>query len=178
VRDPDGRVFIVEHKTSSEDISPGSDYFRRLRLNSQVSAYYLGAASLGYDVQGCLYDVLKKPQQKPLQANARRAVAETPDEYEARVGDAIAEDPNAYYQRAMLVRLEDELREAQRDLWLWAGIVREAQRLNAWPRNPDACVRYGSTCAFFDVCTGQGSLDDAERYVRVGPHPELAAPAA
>lgn len=61
----DGRVFIVEHKTSSEDITPGSPYWRMLRIDTQVSVYFVGAESLGYTVAGCLYDVLGKPQLHP-----------------------------------------------------------------------------------------------------------------
>lgn len=61
----DGRVLTVEHKTASGDISPGSEYWRRLRIDGQVSIYYEGARALGHDVEGCLYDVLGKPAQQP-----------------------------------------------------------------------------------------------------------------
>lgn len=57
----DGRVLVVEHKTSKEDVSPGSDYWRRLRLDGQVSIYFEGGRILGHDIAGCLYDVLSKP---------------------------------------------------------------------------------------------------------------------
>ena len=62
-----GRVLVVEHKTSSEDIGQGSEYWRRLRMDGQVSIYFEGATSLGHDVAGCLYDVLGKPGIKPSQ---------------------------------------------------------------------------------------------------------------
>lgn len=62
---PDGRVFIVEHKTSSEDVSPGSEYWKRLRMDGQVSVYFEGGRSLGLKVEGCLYDVLKKDPRRP-----------------------------------------------------------------------------------------------------------------
>src|SRR5512146_3197478 len=42
-RHTDGRVLIVEHKTASQEIEPGSDYLKRLRLDSQVSVYFEGA---------------------------------------------------------------------------------------------------------------------------------------
>jgi hypothetical protein len=60
-----GRVLIVEHKTSSEDISDGSFYWVRRHMDGQVSIYYAGAAALGHDVQGCIYDVLGKPELRP-----------------------------------------------------------------------------------------------------------------
>lgn len=61
----DGRVLVLEHKTASGDITPGSEYWRRLRIDGQVSIYYEGAKALGHDVEGCLYDVLAKPGQRP-----------------------------------------------------------------------------------------------------------------
>ena len=67
VRDRRGRVLIVEHKTSSEDISPGSDYWKRLRMDGQVSTYFEGARLLGHSADACLYDVLGKFQQRQLQ---------------------------------------------------------------------------------------------------------------
>lgn len=63
----DGRTLLAEHKTSSEDIRQGSDYWRRLRMDSQVSIYFDGAYSLGHDVAGCLYDVIGKPALRPSQ---------------------------------------------------------------------------------------------------------------
>lgn len=52
---------VVEHKTTSADITPGSPYWRRLALDAQVSLYLGGAGSL-------LYDVIKKPSLRPLRA--------------------------------------------------------------------------------------------------------------
>lgn len=62
-----GEVWVVEHKTTSEDISPGSPYWACLRMDTQVSIYHVGARSLGYDVRGVIYDVLVKPGQRPSQ---------------------------------------------------------------------------------------------------------------
>lgn len=60
-------IVLIEHKTTSEDIGPGSTYWRRLLLDSQISVYYDGARALGYPIDECLYDVLGKPQHRPLQ---------------------------------------------------------------------------------------------------------------
>lgn len=60
-------VYVTEHKTTSEDIGLGSVYWQCLRLDSQVSVYFEGARSLGHDVVGCLYDVIRKPQIRPSQ---------------------------------------------------------------------------------------------------------------
>jgi hypothetical protein len=58
----DGLVRVVEHKSSSEDVSPGSDYWRRLKMDGQVSIYFEGGRILGHEVYAVLYDVVGKLQ--------------------------------------------------------------------------------------------------------------------
>lgn len=217
VRDSQGRVLIVEHKTSSEDISTGSAYWARLRLDGQVSLYYLGAEALGYEVAGVLYDVLGKPKQEPGKAvevvrytkekrakckeckgkgrgafkdgrlwecatcagvgtvvteasrphAGQRLTDETPDEYRARIVEALAADPDRYFQRLEIVRLEGERAAHLEEL---RAEVRELATAAPLP-NPDQCVRFGSVCSFFPACSGERRIDE---YTRLDwPHPEL-----
>lgn len=99
---------------------------------------------------------------------------ETIDEYRARVREAICNEPDRYFQRGDVVRLLEEEREAMFDAWQTAANIREARRLGRHPRNPDACVRYGSTCSYFGVCTGETVLDDPLRFRLVeNVHEEL-----
>jgi hypothetical protein len=68
-RRSDGRRGFIEHKTSSEDVSLGSAYWKRLLLDMQVSIYFDGAAALfGEPADFCIYDVLGKPAQRPAKA--------------------------------------------------------------------------------------------------------------
>lgn len=60
-----GRVLVVEHKTSSKDIAPGSNYWAMLRFDTQVTVYFEGARALGHEPAACLYDVLGKPMLRP-----------------------------------------------------------------------------------------------------------------
>jgi len=185
-----GAVSIVEHKTTVADAGPGSDYIKRLRLDGQVSIYFDGALALGHSVIGCIYDVLVKPAQRPLLATPpenrkytkdgrlyanQRDTDETPEEYFGRVVDAIAEDPNRFYLRAEVVRLNGDIREAQADHWALGRSLRENHLAGRYPRNPDACVRYGRTCEYFGVCTGEASLDDWQQFKQAEEiHPELS----
>lgn len=59
------QLVVIEHKTSSESVAPDSDYWDRLRMDTQCSKYFLAAAQDGEDVQGILYDVIAKPGQRP-----------------------------------------------------------------------------------------------------------------
>ena len=185
------RKLLVEHKTSSEDLSAGSSYWQNLRLDSQISIYFEGARSLGHDVDGCLYDVIGKPTIKPAKATPtesrkytkdgklyanQRDRDETPEEYRARLMEDIAANPNDYYQRQEVVRIGDELAEAAEDVWTTGALIQLSLASGRAPRNPDNCHRIGrGACSFFEVCTGAESLHDSPRFVRDGTvHPELA----
>lgn len=63
-----GEVFVVEHKFTKQDTSEGSTYWERLTIDTQVSIYTDGAAVLGYDVAGVIYDAIDKPGHKPALA--------------------------------------------------------------------------------------------------------------
>ena len=191
--DHGGRVYVVEHKTSREDLAPGSPYWRRLRIDSQVSHYHRGAQSLGYDVAGCIYDVLGKPSSAPRLATpvesrkytkpskaepeprlyaGQRDTDETPGEYQDRILESLAADPARYYQRVEVVRLDADIARHDQDVWAWASAIRDARRTGVHQRS-GACFTYGRECEFYEVCTGVGTLDDA-RFERVeNIHPEL-----
>ncbi|MBL0220009.1 MAG: PD-(D/E)XK nuclease family protein [Myxococcales bacterium] len=176
---------VVEHKTTSSDITPGSTYWRKLTLDTQVSQY-LGATE---GVEGMLYDVIRKPGIKPFKATpaesrkytkagtlyaAQRERDETPEEFSVRLRADISEGPNKYYARGIIVRLPSERTEAARDTWLVAGSIRESMRLDAWPRNPGSCDAYGRTCDYWAVCAGETTIEDATRFrTAETPHEEL-----
>lgn len=190
-RDPEGRVLLVEHKTTVSDIEPGGEYWKRLRLDGQVSVYFEGARLLGHDVAACLYDVLRKPGQRPLKATPKEArkytkqgalyanqrdADETPDQYFNRLIEAIAAEPAAYFQRGEVVRFETEMADAMFDVWSIGRQIRDAELAGRFPRNPDSCTSYGRTCPYFGVCTGEASLTDPALFRHVvDVHPELGS---
>jgi hypothetical protein len=189
----DSRVYTVEHKSSGQDITPGSTYWQCLRLDSQVSTYHAGAKALGFDVAGCLYDVVGKPRLSPLQATPadkrkftkagvlyanQRGEDETPDEFALRLTEHVVANMNDVYQRGWVVRLADEEIDAARDAWLTARRIRDEQLAGYFPRNVSSCERYGRMCEYFPVCTRETSLADWTRYQRVdNTHPELPSAA-
>ncbi len=61
-----GLKCVEEHKTTGESIDPESDYWKRLRVDSQISGYFISAMKLGHDVETILYDVIHKPGMRPL----------------------------------------------------------------------------------------------------------------
>jgi len=61
------KLLILENKTTSEDISPDSDYWKVLRIDGQISIYFMAALDMGYDVESVMYNVIRKPLIRPKQ---------------------------------------------------------------------------------------------------------------
>lgn len=150
-------------------------------MDRQIGVYLRAAQHIGMDVRGIGYDVIGKVQLRPLKATPlesrkytkptkaepesrlyanQRDRDETPEEYGARCLAAIVAEPDAYYQRAIPVRLFQEQHECAVDVWQTAGAIRDARRLNVFPRNPDACFTWNRACDFLSVCAGDVPIDD------------------
>jgi hypothetical protein len=193
IRLSDGRIAVVDHKTSSESIEPGSDYRRRLILDGQLSQYWRGCESLGWAPDLGIWDVLGKPALRPLKATPvesrkytkdgrlyanQRETDETPDEYEIRIAEALAADPAKFFARVEVARLEVEREQYDANVWHLATVMREAKPYGRAIYNPDACMRGRSPCPFLAFCEGTASLDDESLFRRVDqdhPHEELSA---
>jgi RecB family exonuclease len=196
IRLADGREAVQEYKTTSEDIADGATYWRRLRLDSQISLYLLAARNLGHASATVIYDVTRKPTIKPKRITKaeqkkiaetgeyfgepvedRTVETETPAMYGARLTADIADRPDHYFARHEIPRLDSDLDEFAAELWQIQQTLRECQKNNRWYRNADACIRWGSPCEYFDLCSN--GHDPATDGVPAGfvllssPHPEL-----
>lgn len=170
-----GRVLVVEHKTTSQDFRAGAYYWQRLTLNPQVSQYLAAGPALGYEIVGCLYDVIGKAPDiapklaTPIEARkytkdgklyaVQRDADEEPEVFRARLVEAIQADPGAFFGRAEIVRLGDELEESILDVWQIGELISEARERSRWPRNPDQCFAFNRECSFFGVCARGESLE-------------------
>jgi hypothetical protein len=240
----DGRVYVLEHKFTGSETSLGGSYWEKLTLDSQVSIYIDGATMLGYDVAGCIYDVIKRPQHDQLTATPaesqkftlgkgcrhcggsaggkkgivkgrghtvvvfasevkhvpcnecketgwkcdedgapqaprlhanQRLENETAEQFEDRLLDVLAEAPDSWLQRSIVVRLEDELPRLRANLVEEIAVAEFCRSTDAWPMNPDSCFKFNSRCCFHGVCSGVESIDDNLRFPRGRAHPELDA---
>jgi hypothetical protein len=186
---------IVTHNTTGADLSEGSTYWQRLRMDPQVSIYHRGMQVLGYgyELAGCLYDVVVRPEHRLLKATPeeqrkytkatktepsrlyakQRENDETIEELRQRVGAAIAAAPETFFARCPIIRLESELAESERDVEQTALQIRSNVGEHS-PRNPAACFQWNRACEFLGPCSGTESLDDEARFARLdNVHPEL-----
>ncbi len=190
-------LHIIEHKTTSSDISVGSDYWRHVvALDSQISTYEAAAKAMGFDVRDTIYDVIRKPELQPLKATpeeskkytkptklepiprlyaTQREDDESPEEYRERLTKDIIARPDWYFARKTIVRLDHDNEEHARDVVQTAEMIRHAEHRDAWPRSPHACERFRRLCDFFPVCSGESSIDDGTRYqTKTKQHEELS----
>ena len=66
VKLPDKRTAVLEFKTTGFELSPESDYWARLRMDHQISTYYLAAQALVVGgAATVVYDVTRKPTIRP-----------------------------------------------------------------------------------------------------------------
>ena len=174
-----GQTVVREAKTTSTDITGFGPYWQRLQVDAQVNFYYLafGAEKLYYDVTGrpgikcCGKDEKAAREQIKARHEARKWIDKeneitgpTPqqvvDAYQLRLEGLIDDNPEKFYQWRAVHKTNDELTEAQWDLYQQARMLTESWKADRWPRNSSQCLGRFGTCAFLDVCTGRADIDD------------------
>jgi hypothetical protein len=160
----DGKTYIIEHKTTSESLEPGGDYYQRVcTLDSQVSTYYRAAKALGHDVTSCVYDCILRIALRPYKAGKTRKADETAEEFRLRVRAAIADEPERYYARYAIVRTERDETEAASDLRRTIRHLEIAVEEGSY-RNTESCKSFGSPCQYISVCSGLDSMDNVLKF--------------
>ncbi|MCH9836397.1 PD-(D/E)XK nuclease family protein [bacterium] len=169
-------IYVVEHKTTSKDIGLGSPYWQRLTLDDQVSTYMAGARMLGHEPRGVLYDVIRKPAERPYEVNSKRSEPEPAEAFAERIREKIGAEPDKYFQRGKVVRFAEEERVAAQNAWIYSQQIIAFRNAGQFPQNVDACETWGRFCDFWGVCAGEKSLDDATLYRKKAElNEELAA---
>jgi len=182
VRDPQGDLWVMEHKTTRRDIEAGADYWQALGLNIQLDLYLLACAKLEIPVRGVIYDVIRVPKLRRLKATPKdkqefykrdgkygkkgdpkpntRLHPETKQEFQARVESYFVDNWPTLYRREKFLVEERDLDKALKDLQDVGTLINTGSR----PRNPQSCFAYNTECAFLPVCQGEAGLDNTELY--------------
>lgn len=179
------RRYVVEHKTTTEDINAGSGYWRRLSIDMQVSNYLLATGALGV-----IYDVLRKPKLTPHRATpidkrkyrkdgalyaGQYAEDEALDAWQARLVEAYEAEPGSWFRRELIMRLDSELVRAGQDIdVIGREIAAQKEDPKPQPRNSEACTRYGRPCDYQGLCYGEETPTDGRFRVLDREHQELA----
>lgn len=154
----DGRLGLIERKTTGESINSGSSYWDRLEHNPQILQYVWAARKGGWDISAVFYDVTHKTTMAPYPVTpiekrkfkkdgapyaSTRLEDEPLDEYADRLAVDIASRPEHYFARKEIPILDSELEAFQTDrLAICRNVIsikREARKMSyhedAWPRH-------------------------------------------
>lgn len=64
----DGRMALREHKTTGDSIDVNSDYWKRVRIDHQITLYFWAERTIGLAIDTIEYDVVHKPGIEPKSA--------------------------------------------------------------------------------------------------------------
>ena len=183
--------WVIDHKTTSFDVSPGSDHLEQARMAPQGYRYVALARANGIEVAGFIMNLVRKPTIKPLKATPlekrrvnkdgsfhakTRFEDETPQAYRKRCVERMSLDPDSYLARVTVRVTDEDVREAQADLWQIVKSMMDSDRLGIYPRNSLSCFKWGRPCEYWPVCTGQAGLDDPMLFrTATKSHEELAS---
>lgn len=195
------RRTLVDHKTSSDDISdPNSTYWRQLIVEGQPSHYMLMEWLNGRKVDETVWDVVRKPSISPkaiTKAEVKAAIMtrdycgrrisdasvlalqesgrETLEMYEARLAqDCTTIRPEWYFQRRTVPRLDSEIHEYAVELWEHGQEMLHVLNTERHARNSGACMNYNRPCEFLGICSGSDTADSDKWRRKSNVHAELS----
>ena len=114
----DGNHYVLEHKTTSFDVTPNSAFWQAINMSGQGTGYSMGLAASGIGIEGVIMDAVKKTAIRPKKiAKKDRDTIETEllwlgkevsqdDVAELRANDW-KETPHFYGMRVEQVMLDD-----------------------------------------------------------------------
>ena len=196
----DGRRYVLDHKTTSDDLGPDSTYWQQLAVEGQASLYILAQHLQGVQVAGAIWDVIRKPGIRPkaLSKAAQAAITCEPHTYCGftvtpetvdyvtrglnvedselfgyRVAFECRSDPNRYFARRTIPRLESELTEYAAELWDTAKDVLTTRQTGRNTRSSGSCMAYGRACEYLGICSGYDTPESDKWQKRASVHSEL-----
>lgn len=149
-----GKNYLVETKTTGSNFPEYMQY----REQALQSCVYLLAAQLSpelqqYDIQGIIYDVVKRP-------TIRKKRSESDNEYIARCADWFYDNREQIFNRKLITKSQDYLDDAAADIMLQIDAINEQR----WVKNRDNCYKFRRQCGFYETCFGEEKLSNNELY--------------
>lgn len=138
---------IVEHKTTSMDISEGGEYEYNLLWDEQVLAYMALTGS-----RKVYYTVCKKP-------TIRLKKGETEEEFYQRMVEWYDEDTDQKISLFVVERTDAEVEQFLKDFSDICDVMEKAKTLY---RNTGNCTKFGRRCEYSSICL---NYDPAQQYL-------------
>lgn len=123
----------------------------RCNTSSQATGYVYGMKKLGYDIQGVMYDTIKRPM-------LRKRVTESGEDFGKRImsdylGDSkMPENERKAFLRHFEYRSQTQLSNWVEDQSNFIDDLRYKLKHNNWYRDLDNCWKYNSLCDYDKIC--------------------------
>jgi PD-(D/E)XK nuclease superfamily len=144
------RPYILEMKSTSRDIAPGSDYWQSLRLDIQVSFYNFWSRQMWEVNTPVIYDVWRKPL---LRLKKDESVAEYADRVEAK----LRENPPDHFQRHQIARTDKDMEQFQLELWNCYQAMKAMIQRDGFYSNESQCITITGSCPYKKICFNEGA---------------------
>ncbi len=115
--------------------------------------YYLCAIANGYNIEGVLYDVARKPA-------LRRGKSETASAFTVRCCDELRGDPDKYFGRDVVHRSAAELEVTKANLLGMHKLI----QVGVYPQATRSCTNYNRECEYYQSCFGNVAIGDDTVY--------------
>lgn len=142
--------YIVEHKTTSADISEGGEYEYNLLWDEQVLAYMSLTGR-----RKVYYTVCKKP-------TIRQKKDETEQEFFDRMVAWYDEDTEQKIRVFVVERTDAEVEQFERDFVAMCDEIEACEKSGNFYKNTCACHAWGRRCEYAAVCL---NYDPTQEYV-------------
>ena len=142
IKENNGLLWIRELKTTG--LSFGQ-FEQRCKVSPQCSLYTWAVRKAGHQVEGVIYDFIKKPL-------LRKNMKENRDGFGKRIMKSYEDKPDMYYKRHYSYRSDEELDLFEEDIIETAKDMLHRFKTNSWYRNPDACWNFNSACQYMPIC--------------------------
>lgn len=192
-----GQKYFQEYKSTTKDITPGSEYWTKVHgINPQADTYFWLLRDHSSDPAYCLWDVTRVPNYKRKSATPsnkrefyKRATGsakvgdpkpgtnlrdETFDEFTSRIQDTVSSEPSAFFRREVLPKNDACIDRTLQQNVLVSQLMVTAIERSKFPCNYSACYQDNRTCEYEPVCSGKASLQDPTLY-KLKPKREVAA---
>ena len=144
----DGKWWIREVKTTG--LTP-RQFQNRMALSTQATGYVYALKKMGYDIQGVMYDMIKKPRLiKGKTEDCRHFCDRVVVDYQN--DEKAPENERKAYLRPFVYRSRLQLQQFEDDIKTLVRKLRYTKRKEEWYRNQDICWNYNSLCPFEKVC--------------------------
>ncbi len=173
-----GILHFIDSKTTSDDISTtGADFWQRLAMDIQATAYQELLQVEFQEPVKILFDAIYKIQSSPTlkkkvskrksetdeefaerKKNNEEENRETPVEFSNRMTKEILDAPTKWFQRRIIPRLQADIDIFREERDTTIRDMMDPER-TVFPRNDSACKSRFGPCHFLGVCTGIEAID-------------------